>query len=234
MLRRVAGPLGARARPGPDALPQHPGRAARAGSGAAPAQLADRLLHRPQGSARDRPARVRRATGSPPSTTRTSIPARTSRPPTGRTPSSTASPPIRTRCTWWSRCWKAASRTRPPSSGIPPPAISSPPSSRRPDRPVSDSEALFAAAQRLMPGGVNSPVRAFRGVGGDPFFVARAEGARAHRRGRQRVHRLPRLVGPADPGARRRAGGRGGERGGCARGTSYGAPDRGARSSWPS
>src|SRR5258705_11170342 len=29
-----------------------------------------------------------------------------------------------------------------------------------------------------MPGGVNSPVRAFRGVGGTPFFVARAEGAR--------------------------------------------------------
>jgi glutamate-1-semialdehyde 2,1-aminomutase len=43
---------------------------------------------------------------------------------------------------------------------------------------VPDSDALFEAAQRLMPGGVNSPVRAFRGVGGAPFFVARAEGAR--------------------------------------------------------
>ncbi len=42
--------------------------------------------------------------------------------------------------------------------------------------PTSDS--LFEAAQRVMPGGVNSPVRAFRGVGGTPFFVARAEGAR--------------------------------------------------------
>jgi glutamate-1-semialdehyde 2,1-aminomutase len=40
------------------------------------------------------------------------------------------------------------------------------------------SESLFAAAQSLIPGGVNSPVRAFRGVGGTPFFVARAEGAR--------------------------------------------------------
>ncbi|MBI2461321.1 MAG: glutamate-1-semialdehyde 2,1-aminomutase, partial [Candidatus Rokubacteria bacterium] len=40
------------------------------------------------------------------------------------------------------------------------------------------SEELFAEAQRLIPGGVNSPVRAFRGVGGRPFFVARAEGAR--------------------------------------------------------
>jgi glutamate-1-semialdehyde 2,1-aminomutase len=43
---------------------------------------------------------------------------------------------------------------------------------------VSSSDELFAAAQRLMPGGVNSPVRAFRGVGGTPFFVARAAGAR--------------------------------------------------------
>jgi glutamate-1-semialdehyde 2,1-aminomutase len=33
-------------------------------------------------------------------------------------------------------------------------------------------------AQKLIPGGVNSPVRAFRGVGGEPFFVTRAEGAR--------------------------------------------------------
>jgi glutamate-1-semialdehyde 2,1-aminomutase len=43
---------------------------------------------------------------------------------------------------------------------------------------VSESANLFAAAQRIIPGGVNSPVRAFRGVGGEPFFVARAEGAR--------------------------------------------------------
>ena len=40
------------------------------------------------------------------------------------------------------------------------------------------SEEWFAAAARLMPGGVNSPVRAFRAVGGTPFFVARGEGAR--------------------------------------------------------
>lgn len=39
------------------------------------------------------------------------------------------------------------------------------------------SHALFAEAQRCIPGGVNSPVRAFRGVGGEPFFVDRAEGA---------------------------------------------------------
>jgi len=43
---------------------------------------------------------------------------------------------------------------------------------------MNRSDSLFEAAQRLIPGGVNSPVRAFRGVGGRPFFVARAEGAR--------------------------------------------------------
>jgi len=41
-----------------------------------------------------------------------------------------------------------------------------------------DSANLFKAASRVIPGGVNSPVRAFRGVGGEPFFVASAEGAR--------------------------------------------------------
>src|SRR5881296_3378104 len=43
---------------------------------------------------------------------------------------------------------------------------------------MSDSKRLFETATRLIPGGVNSPVRAFRGVGGEPFFVARGEGAR--------------------------------------------------------
>ena len=43
---------------------------------------------------------------------------------------------------------------------------------------MRSSRELFAAAERVIPGGVNSPVRAFRGVGGEPFFVARAEGAR--------------------------------------------------------
>ena len=38
------------------------------------------------------------------------------------------------------------------------------------------SHALFERAQALMPGGVNSPVRAFRSVGGEPFFAQRAEG----------------------------------------------------------
>jgi len=43
---------------------------------------------------------------------------------------------------------------------------------------VSRSEELFRRAKVVLPGGVNSPVRAFRAVGGTPFFVARAEGAR--------------------------------------------------------
>ncbi len=41
--------------------------------------------------------------------------------------------------------------------------------------PTNDS--LFERAQRRIPGGVNSPVRAFGSVGGTPYFVARAEGA---------------------------------------------------------
>jgi glutamate-1-semialdehyde 2,1-aminomutase len=40
----------------------------------------------------------------------------------------------------------------------------------------TSNEALFERAQRAIPGGVNSPVRAFRSVGGTPYFVDRAEG----------------------------------------------------------
>ena len=39
------------------------------------------------------------------------------------------------------------------------------------------SSELFEAAQKVIPGGVNSPVRAFTAVGGDPVFIERAEGA---------------------------------------------------------
>ncbi len=41
----------------------------------------------------------------------------------------------------------------------------------------STNQAAFERAQRVIPGGVNSPVRAFRAVGGTPRFIARAEGA---------------------------------------------------------
>ncbi len=40
------------------------------------------------------------------------------------------------------------------------------------------SEALFRRAASLIPGGVNSPVRAFRSVGGNPLFIARGQGSR--------------------------------------------------------
>ncbi len=39
------------------------------------------------------------------------------------------------------------------------------------------NDELFARAERVIPGGVNSPVRAFKAVGGTPYFVARAAGA---------------------------------------------------------
>ena len=40
------------------------------------------------------------------------------------------------------------------------------------------SQKMFAIAKEFIPGGVNSPVRAFRNVGGEPFFVRRAKGSR--------------------------------------------------------
>ena len=42
------------------------------------------------------------------------------------------------------------------------------------------SQQLFAEAQQVIPGGVNSPVRAFRSVGGQPRFIARAKGSRLY------------------------------------------------------
>ena len=85
------------------------------------------------------------------------------------------------------------------------------------------SQALFARAQQLLPGGVNSPVRAFRKVGGEPFFVDRAEGARLYDvDGNAYVDYVmswgPLMLGHAHPAvieAVRQAAGRG---------TSYGAP----------
>ena len=42
---------------------------------------------------------------------------------------------------------------------------------------MAQSEALFTAAKKVIPGGVNSPVRAFKSVGGTPLFIKRASGA---------------------------------------------------------
>jgi len=88
---------------------------------------------------------------------------------------------------------------------------------------MRDSKSLFEAACRRIPGGVNSPVRAFGGVGGEPFFVARGEGARIWDvEGRSYLDFLgswgPLILGHAAPtvvAAVTEA---------AARGTSYGAP----------
>lgn len=52
------------------------------------------------------------------------------------------------------------------------------PANRPSTRSMANSGAAFAEARKLMPGGVNSPVRAFRSVGGTPVFVDRGQGSR--------------------------------------------------------
>ena len=50
------------------------------------------------------------------------------------------------------------------------------PKTSRPDYRLARSHAAYARACRVIPGGVNSPARAFGGVGGEPVFMARGEG----------------------------------------------------------
>lgn len=85
------------------------------------------------------------------------------------------------------------------------------------------SHSWFARAQRLLPGGVNSPVRAFRKVGGEPFFVDRGEGARLYDvDGNQYVDYVmswgPLMLGHAHPAVVQAV------QAAAQRGTSYGAP----------
>jgi glutamate-1-semialdehyde 2,1-aminomutase len=88
---------------------------------------------------------------------------------------------------------------------------------------MSQSDELFARALRLMPGGVSSPVRAFKAVGGTPLFIRKAEGSRVwDADGKAYIDYLgswgPMILGHAYPPvleALRQA---------AARGTSYGAP----------
>ena len=90
----------------------------------------------------------------------------------------------------------------------------------------SVSSELFARAQKSLPGGVNSPVRAFRSVGGDPIFVKSAKGATlVGADGREYVDYVgswgPMILGHAHPEvieAIQEA---------AALGTSYGAPTEG-------
>jgi len=67
-----------------------------------------------------------------------------------------------------------------------------------------ESDALFREAEALLPGGVNSPVRAFRAVGGHPVFVERALGARIFGAdGREYIDYIgswgPAILGHAEP-----------------------------------
>ena len=68
---------------------------------------------------------------------------------------------------------------------------------------VSGHPALYERARRVTPGGVHSPVRAFRSVGGTPVFFANGTGARADRRRRPRLHRFLPELRPADSRPRR-------------------------------
>jgi len=85
------------------------------------------------------------------------------------------------------------------------------------------SAKLFEQAQELIPGGVNSPVRAFRGVGGTPRFIKSAQGATmTDVDGRTYIDYVgswgPMILGHADPEVIEAL------RDALARGTSYGAP----------
>jgi glutamate-1-semialdehyde 2,1-aminomutase len=61
-------------------------------------------------------------------------------------------------------------------------AVTSPstPALSKPEFRLDKSRAAFERANRVIPGGVNSPARAFGAVGGEPPFIARAEGAHLH------------------------------------------------------
>lgn len=94
---------------------------------------------------------------------------------------------------------------------------------RRQQPDTRNSSRLFRRAKAVMPGGVNSPVRSFASVGGEPFFVASARGSRVRDAdGRSYLDYVgsygPHLFGHA-PGFVRRALDRA-----ARRGTSYGAP----------
>ena len=84
------------------------------------------------------------------------------------------------------------------------------------------SAKLFADAQQLIPGGVNSPVRAFRSVGGQPRFITRQRRPPLRCRW-EHLHRLCALMGPDDFGPCRPIGHQCDQKG-CRNGTSYGAP----------
>src|SRR5918994_5679513 len=88
---------------------------------------------------------------------------------------------------------------------------------------VTTNHELFARAERVIPGGVNSPVRAFRAVGGTPYFVDRAEGAHVWDVEGRRYVDLVQSYGAIIAGHAHRAIVEAVQRA-AAGGTSYGAP----------
>ena len=85
------------------------------------------------------------------------------------------------------------------------------------------SAALFEAAQRVIPGGVNSPARAFGPVGGQPLFITRGSGSKVYDAdGREYIDYVcswgPLVLGHAPPGVVERL------KRTCEQGTSFGAP----------
>lgn len=85
------------------------------------------------------------------------------------------------------------------------------------------SSSAFAHAKALIPGGVNSPARAFGAVGGEPLFIARAEGAYLHDLDGNKYIDLigswgPMILGHCHPGVQAAIANA------LSRGTSYGAP----------
>ncbi|MGO4475456.1 glutamate-1-semialdehyde 2,1-aminomutase [Massilia sp. 2TAF26] len=91
---------------------------------------------------------------------------------------------------------------------------------------TSRNDTLFARAQQTTPGGVNSPVRAFRSVGGTPRFITRAEGPYFwDADGKRYIDYIgswgPAIVGHAHPQVVKAV------QDACARGLSFGAPTEG-------
>ena len=63
---------------------------------------------------------------------------------------------------------------------------------------MTKSTALFSRAQEVIPGGVNSPVRAFKGVGGTPVFYSKSQRRLHLRYRRQTIYRLCGFLGAND------------------------------------
>ena len=97
------------------------------------------------------------------------------------------------------------------------------PATSRPDFALPNSHAAFERANRVIPGGVNSPARAFGAVGGEPPFMARAEGPYLYDiDGHQYIDYIgswgPMILGHGEPRVRAAVADA------LERGTSFGAP----------